>query len=728
LAGQVEDVTPYDFAKIYNILPLWQAASPVDGTGQTIAIAGTSNIKLADVAAFRSAFGLPAKAPTVLITNHDPGTCPTFADSCSGDLIENTLDVEWSGAVAKGAGIVLVTSSAPTPTSDALYLSENYIVQHKTAPVMNVSYGECELVLGTAGNALYNNLWQAAAAEGIAVFVASGDAGSPACDQGFDTVDGVPYAAQFGLAVSGIASTPFNTAVGGTDLNWGSTAAPYWSTASSTTTKANALGYIPEVPWNNTCANPLTLPGLAADANYIGVAGVVDAESACNFALESGSYILTNFGVNLAGLLDTIGGGGGRSNCTTSDGGDPLSCSAGYAKPSWQTGAKGIPADGVRDIPDVSFFASDGFLGSAYLICVTGGGNACSYSSATEPVAQEVGGTSVASPAMAGVMALVNQKAGAAQGNPNVALYSLATKQVYSGCSTETVKATTASCVFNDIDTGTNAMPCLTGSPYCNTNDAGDPVGILSGFAAGAGYDPATGLGSINVANLVANWPSSTTAPLVSLTPASLTFTSTIVGQSVKMPVTVKNTGKTALSLSGTGLGIGISGTNASSFNQTNTCGSSLAAGASCTITVTFKPTVTGTLSASIILADNAFGSPQTVALSGTGAAPTPEATLSAQSLTFGATTVGTTNTAPAITLTNSGTGPLTIAKIAITGANASSFAETNTCGTSLAAQANCSITLVFKPAAKGTFTASLTVTDNASGSPQTLALSGTGK
>jgi len=217
--GQVEDVAPNDFATIYNVLPLWNAGTPITGAGQTIAIAGTSNINLADVAAFRSAFGLPAKAPTVLITNNDPGACPTFADSCSGDLVENTLDVEWSGAVAKGASIVLVTSSAPTPTSDPLYLSESYIVQHKTASIMNVSYGECELVLGDAGNIQYNNLWQTAASEGIAVFVAAGDSGAPGCDQGGDSI-GWPYSAQYGLSVSGLASTPYNVAVGGTDFGW----------------------------------------------------------------------------------------------------------------------------------------------------------------------------------------------------------------------------------------------------------------------------------------------------------------------------------------------------------------------------------------------------------------------------------------------------------------------------------------------------------------------------
>src|SRR5208337_2527071 len=96
------------------------------------------------------------------------------------------LDVEWSGAVAKGANIVLVTSSAPNSSTDPLYLSESYIVHNKIAPIMNVSYGQCELGNGTAGNVAYNNMWQTAASEGIAVFVATGDSGSPNCDGGQD--------------------------------------------------------------------------------------------------------------------------------------------------------------------------------------------------------------------------------------------------------------------------------------------------------------------------------------------------------------------------------------------------------------------------------------------------------------------------------------------------------------------------------------------------------------
>jgi subtilase family serine protease len=564
-ASLVEDVVPYDFATIYNVLPLWH--SGIDGTGQTIAIAGTSNINLADVASFRSIFGLPAKAPTVIVANGtDPGDCPTASYSCDADLTENTLDVEWSGAVAKGANIVLVVSGSNSTTTDTLYSSESYIVQHKTAPVMNVSYGECELFNSTAENVLYNNLWESAAAEGIAVFVASGDAGSALCDQGLST--GATYASEYGLAVSGLASTPYNTAVGGTDFDWGSTAAPYWNLTNNVTTGASALGYVPEVPWNDTCTNPLAVAYLENVAREVGISGVYNAETACNFAYNDWESIAIKYGISLSNFVGVVGGSGGASGCVANNGNKVSSCTGastgaangslslvndGWPKPVWQTGVSGIPGDGVRDLPDVSFFAANGFSGSAYVICVSANG-ACVSSSAvtTNPVVQEVGGTSVSSPAMAGVMALINQKAGAPQGSPNAELYTLAAQQDYSSCSAQSVTAS-SSCYFNDINTGTNAVPCAANSPNCTVLYSDDAIGILAGYSAGTGYDLATGLGSLNVANVVNAWPLSTgsAVAMVTVTPASsrlaensaLNVTATVTGSSGTPTGTVSLTG-----------------------------------------------------------------------------------------------------------------------------------------------------------------------------------------
>lgn len=703
-------LVPYDMATIYNYKSLWSAATPINGTGQTIALAGTSNIVLSDIATFRASTGLPANVPTVIVTNTDPGTTNLL-----DDRMENTLDVEWSGAAAPGAKIVLVTSSQTSQTTDALYASESYIINNDVAKIMSVSYGECELWMGTAGNQEYANLWQQAYTQGIAVFVSSGDSMAAVCDDGnYNPAD--DYAAQYGLTVSGMSSTPYNVSVGGTDFN--STSAD-WSGANDSTNLSNATGYIPEIPWNDTVTSPALI------ANF-------DSQLGVNYTAEQwANYLLTNDGIN-SNLYDELippsGGSGGVSNCTTSDGATPSSCGGGYAKPSWQTGVTGILTTDKRTVPDVSFFASNGFMGVAYLICDTQPPGyttplPCSYPG--NALSMAVGGTSVSSPVMAGVMALINQKAGAPQGNPNAVLYGLAAQQSYSNCSAESA-TNSSSCYFNDIDTGTIAAPCYAGSVNCTPQTIGDTLGILPGYAATTGYDKTTGLGSLNVANVVNAWPGTAAAlPAASLSPSSLTFAATTVNSSpATQTVTLTNTGTASLSLSG----VSITGTNASSFAQTTTCGANLAAGASCGITVTFKPTAAGSLTAAVRVADNASNSPQTVALTGSGlAANMPLAGLSATSLVFASTTVNSTAAPQAITLTNSGTAALSLTGVSITGVNASSFSQSNTCSSSLAINASCKVTVTFKPTAAGTMTAAVSFADNAANSPQTVILSGSG-
>ena len=563
----IEDVAPYDFATIYNVKPLWTASTPITGSGQTIAIAGTSRLEgtatdATDVDKFRSTFGLPAipSFNTIVGNSYDPGICTSSTNACGiGDLTENSLDVEWAGAVATGADIVLVASgynSQTNPTNDAVYDSASYIVNQKVGNILNLSYGQCELFEGTAGNVLYYNLWQLAASEGISVVVSSGDSGSAACDQGQDS-NGTPYAAEWGLSVSGLASSPYNTAVGGTDFNWcpasnitsgtACTASPYWN-SSNGTGQASAKGYVPEIPWNDSCASQtgIALAQYAANLlnqNGYSVSKPTTAEAACNFFVNYSG----DFSGDITVYVNTVGGGGGQSNCvsnnTTSTTADTTSCgtpatvtvtnpggatatvtlvNGGWPKPSWQANSSitGYVNDGVRDIPDVSFFAADGLNNSAYLMCVSADSNPCTYTGYADKdplYAQEVGGTSVASPAMAGVMALINQKAGSAQGLANPILYALAAKQSYSSCSAETV-TTSSSCYFNDIDKYTIDQPCDYGdfgyqSPDCTAVTSGDGIGILAnataslgGYTAVKGYDLATGLGSLNVANVVNGW------------------------------------------------------------------------------------------------------------------------------------------------------------------------------------------------------------------------------
>jgi hypothetical protein len=498
---------PYDFATIYNVLPLWNGspAPVIDGTNQTIGIIGETDVDPKDLAAFRNLFGLTANPPIVVLDGPDPGIVP-------GDETESDLDLQWSAAVAKGATIKFITS-ATTNTTLGVDLSAQYAVDNNIAPVLSESYGICEAALGTAGNQFYNAVWQQAAAEGITAFVSSGDNGSAGCDN-HDAA--APAPAEFGLQVSGFASTPYNVAVGGTDFNDLSNPAAYWNTTNtSSTTQLSAKSYIPEVPWNDSCTS--------AALSFFGYS----------------SNPLTNCNdPNLLRLnVFTLGGSGGKSSCTTGDGQDITSCAGGYAKPSWQTGT-GVPSDGKRDIPDVSLFAATGFYtGSFYIVCEADqtSGVYCD----ANPASLEflgVGGTSASSPAFAGIMALVNEKIGSRQGNANYVLYQLAAKSGNSCTSSGTPAST---CVFNDVTTGTNAMPCDdTVAKPVNCGSAGlEGIGILSGYNSTTGYDLTTGLGSVNAANLVNKWSTVTSALKPSATSLSLSPTSQITHGS---PVTVQ--------------------------------------------------------------------------------------------------------------------------------------------------------------------------------------------
>ena len=489
---------PYDFATIYNVLPLWNGspAPVIDGTGQTIAIIGETDVDMKDIENFRSLFSLPANDPVVILDGPDPGIVP-------GDETESDLDLEWSGAIAKGATIKFVTS-AITNTTLGVDLSALYAVDHNVATVMSESYGICELGLGTAGNQFYNSVWQQAAAQGITVMVSSGDSGSAGCD----SQDNPPPApAEYGLQVNGFSSTPYNVSVGGTDFNDLSNPTTYWSSTNNPTTQLSAKSYIPEVPWNDSCTSQaLVFYGYPSNALQN-----------CN-----DQYLL---GVNVF----TVGGAGGKSACTTNDGQDPSSCSGGYAKPSWQTGT-GVPSDGKRDIPDVSFYASGGFYtGSFYIVCEADqtDGVYCDQ----DPQDLEflgVGGTSASTPSFAGIMALVNQKTASRQGNANYTLYKLAAQ---SGASCTSSGTPASTCIFYDVTTGTNAMPCDdTQAVPVNCGSPGQyGVGILTGYNSTAGYDLTTGLGSVNAANLVNKWSSVTSALKPSATSLSLNPNTSIV-------------------------------------------------------------------------------------------------------------------------------------------------------------------------------------------------------
>jgi hypothetical protein len=179
-------------------------------------------------------------------------------------------------ATAPGAQIVLV-SDVDTATTNGLTTAILYVVNNAVAPILTMSYGECELKLGTAGNTLYNQIFQQAATAGISAFVAAGDSGSAACtpQNGINP----PYSDPFGLAVNGMASSPYVTAVGGTDLQWPFVEATkpistYWN-ATNDVHGATAKGYMPEMSWNGTCSNPILLNVYTSYAN---------TEALCNAA------------------------------------------------------------------------------------------------------------------------------------------------------------------------------------------------------------------------------------------------------------------------------------------------------------------------------------------------------------------------------------------------------------------------------------------------------------
>lgn len=481
------EFSPGDFALQYDLNPLYAAG--VNGSGVTIGLIGASNVDPAVVATYRSFFGLPASTLSVVIDGLDPGE--------NDAAVESYLDVEEAGAVAPGATITLYTS-AGTSVQSGLYLAAIRAVDDDVASVLSTSYGTCEQYLGSAGNQFWNALWEQAATQGQTSFVSAGDGGPAGCDN-FNSFQ----PAQFGIAMNGFSSTPWNVSVGGTDFyyssyNQGSAAEQnqldtYWDIVQTIFPTTSLLQSIPEQPWND----PFGL----------------------NLA-DGGVYNLSN--------PDIVAGSGGPSTCTTgvdASDGTYASCKAGYPKPAWQSGT-GVPSDGVRDLPDVSLYAAAGENDSYYPICAEPGDCVVSGGDLTIGSA---GGTSASSPAMAGIMALINQKYGP-QGQANFVLYPLAAQHPSA---------------FHDVTVGGNVVPCQSGSSNCTLSTASDNTkGYYTfGYDAGPGYDLATGLGSVDANQLVSNWNSLSFKS--SATDLSLIQTSFTHGTAVTVNVGVSGSGGT---------------------------------------------------------------------------------------------------------------------------------------------------------------------------------------
>ena len=444
-------LAPQDFATIYNIYPVYnESTGVIDGNGTSIAVVGRSNLynSGADVIDFfYDAIGaaLQYGEPTFNIILDGPDP----GDLGGGEEAEATLDSTWSAALAPGTTVDLVVS-ASTNTTDGIDLSELYIVENNLADIMTESFGTCEYYSTDSQVAGVNAVAEQAAAQGITYFVSAGDDGAEGCDdQDSETVATGP------LSVNVLASTPFTVAVGGTQFNEDGDPTKYWSSNPPVT--ASAISYIPEDVWNASCLS-----------------------TACG----------SNAGI--------WAGSGGVSSGNVLSGGGTFS---GFPKPVWQTGF----GDGHRDVPDVALTSAGH---DPYLLCLEG---SCLPDSSGNFYVYFVWGTSAAAPSFASIMALVDQQMatlnptqGPRQGQADYVLYPLAAAQEANaaltgqcnGSNTTTLPNIT-SCVFNDVTVGNNAVPGEVDYGLANAN-----------YQAGVGYDMASGLGSVNVANLVNQWNS----------------------------------------------------------------------------------------------------------------------------------------------------------------------------------------------------------------------------
>ncbi len=494
-------MAPADLATIYDFNPLFHDAHPITGKGQTIAVAEDTDLYSdSDWSNFRHIFGLDGYRSGSLHTVHPTGPpgsarCKDPHVNANGDDVEAALDAEWSSAAAPDASI-LVVACDNSDTIDGVQQAIQYLVDGTTPhpPIISVSYGECEADNGAGLNAFFYHLYQQADAEGISVFVATGDAGPEDCAPDYNPP------ATYGVGVNAWASTPYNVAVGGTDFGdtYAGTNAEYWG-KSTGAPWGSAKSYVPEIAWNDTCASPELTSYNGYSLSY-GKHGFCNSSSGANY-------------------LELGGGEGGPSGCAT---GTPSIANVvsgtckGWPKPDYQKDLVGVPADGVRDVPDVSMFAADGSSwGHQYLLCFSDPNNEGLPCVGNPAVwGQGGGGTSYATPIVAGIQALVNQKMGERQGNPNAVYYRLAAREYGKDgnptCDADRVPGR-GQCIFHDVTAGNDSQDCA-GPVGCYR--PGGEYGVMSSsdshylptFETHPGFDYPTGIGTIDAANLVDAW------------------------------------------------------------------------------------------------------------------------------------------------------------------------------------------------------------------------------
>lgn len=684
-------VAPGDIATIYDINALYSAG--IDGTGETLAVMGQTDIYLADIADFRSGFGLPAIACTtngegVITACNDPHfqyvlNGPDPGLSTKGDIKEADLDLEWAGAVARGAQLIYVNSSN---TLASYY----YSIDNDLAPVISLSYGECESDDNDiAGD---ETELQTANSEGITFVNASGDSGAAECDY-FATVTSGNLATQ-GLAVSYPASSPEVTGVGGTAIPFTDLTGTYWGTSNGTF-GGTALSYIPEQAWNddlefaqycvpNANTDYCKQGGSTAHSGWVPITSEATAQTDISIASS----------------------GGGASNCAFLN--HAGQCFAGFTQPSWQTVT--VPSQAsARFSPDVSFLSTPNFPG--YIICtqlselgLSGSGSSCApggtagITDALNLDARSIsGGTSISTPLFAGIVALLNQYlAGASSpglGNVNPTLYALA--------------ETPSNKAFHPVTTGDNNVYCEVGTPSSEPSGIQCPGSGVFGFAASnadatTGYNLVTGLGSVDVNNLALAWAASRSSSSVSLgaTPSqpyqseSVTLTATTTPSTAIGNVTFNNgatvLGTASLSTGTASLVISTLPVAANSITATYNGDGGLSSSTSSAVTVTVVPAFTLSSSAGTVTVNPGQSGSATITVaqaSGFSGA----LTFSCSGLPSGAsctfTPNGTTHASVALTIATAASTPGGSTPITITATTGGSSPLTNTTQITLAVE-----------------------------------------
>ena len=516
-------VTPQDFYTIYDVNPAFSGGELA--ANATVAVIEQSDIKYGtvnssthaatggDVATFRALFGVPGTLNMHVYHGYGTVACnaPGIDPNGNDEDVEASLDAEWINATAPSANLIFM--SCDQNFHSGIWSSMAALIDNNLSDVMSLSYGESELDYVSGNYAFQDTLYAQAAAQGQSIFISSGDSGSDVKDQNSSGT------ATSGINVSGFGS-PMVTVTGGTDFSdyydaaeGGPAQSTYW-TVGNTAYYSDAIGYVPETAWNNSCASSLF--------------AVLNGYSGAGYCAAEGS--------NAKGHV--VGGSGGQSTH--------------YPVPAWQTGISGY-SGAYRSQPDIAGFAANGGWRHYLIFCDSNHGNTCSSSTGTWGGA---GGTSFVAPYMAGVAGLLVDYTGSRQGVLNPALYALARAQYtaaatatacYSNGQTSNTGVTpglpAAACIFNDVTTGNNDVPCEEGSTACYVN-AGASYGMLSrngssslsaAYQSKPGFDQITGIGTVNVYNLLTKWNTAFT----STTGLKASITSLISSQSTNLTATV---------------------------------------------------------------------------------------------------------------------------------------------------------------------------------------------